>query len=241
MLDDFIFKKPKVNHDIYIDILEDEKHKFLEIDGVYFLEINADRCSEKVIIYNNGRGGCISDNFETMKNISEKTGIPVIIYDYPGYGISSGDCCEGTWVNMLYRLIQYEERHSKRKIILSGFSLGSCVIISLLAKYKHCRFNIDFIMLISTPKSLGRIVSDSYLCDSICGIFGYDYFRNIDRIHHLSKYRIKFIHGKDDDIVPPIHTSALYKEIDNDRKIKIIEGRHVCITRTINPEEFKEF
>lgn len=82
-----------------------------------------------IILFCHGNAGNISDCLETIQ-MYNRLGLDVLIFDYRGYGQSSGKPTEtGTYrdADAAWQYLLREQRANPRSIIISGRSLGGAV------------------------------------------------------------------------------------------------------------------
>jgi hypothetical protein len=89
--------------------------------------------SRAVLLFTHGNGGNISHRLEKLK-ILHDIGLDILIFDYRGYGLSSGSPSEeGIYLDVqaFYNYLVKEKNVSADRIIGYGESLGGAVIIDL--------------------------------------------------------------------------------------------------------------
>lgn len=239
-----------VNRYFYLKLMDNLKHNLFMLDlkscsGENFkiccLEINSHFESDTVIIFNNGMRSNIQFHFDNLLELSNNLQVPILTYDYPGYGISEGYFTEYNFSESLYNLLRYESENKNRKIVLSGHSLGSGVIITTLTTHHKEEFNIDFILLISTFQSIPKLLSPACFIQAAGDFFGFEHFKNFKRINYLRKYRIKFIHGTNDWFISYEQSKRLCRLFRGQKRLKLLFADHRYILDKIDVQDFIEF
>lgn len=164
------------------------------------------KIANKYIIFSHGNASDINSLYTYGLYLAEKTGVFVVLYDYPGYGFSDSYVnrpTEEECYASLKSVIEYIKKcnHGEENILLIGQSLGTGVVIDYLAK------NIFWqnpVVLISAYKSISRVIYDSTWTGLI-----YNKFDNIEKIRNIN-CPIKFFHGLNDNFISPHHTTDLY-------------------------------
>ncbi|ARF12260.1 alpha/beta hydrolase family protein [Klosneuvirus KNV1] len=190
----------------------------------------------KLIIFSHGNTTINEHQQEYLSKLSEKLNIPVIGYDYQGYGNSGGFSCEQNCYEDHESVIKYVKIvHPKSKIYLMARSLGTGIVIDYISKHE---WN-DPVILVSPYESMLNIIS-SY--SVIRWVFqNYDLFDSKSKIKNIT-CPIKIFHGKDDSLVDISHAQTLYELLSN-KKYKPCwldgcEHKHILDKLPIN--ELKE-
>lgn len=177
--------------------------------------------SKGVLLFCHGNAGNISHRLESIL-IFNKLSLDVLIFDYRGFGKSSGSPNEeGTYADAeaIWHYLISEKKYAASEIIVFGRSLGSG-IASWLAR-QH------------TPSAL--ILESSYTSLPDLGAKIYPFFpvRLLSRYHyptseHLShiKCPILFIHSKNDEIIPYSLGLKNYELASEPKQFLEIKGSH---------------
>ena len=151
------------------------------------------------ILYSHGNGEDLGMIRSQLEKISE-SGCNVISYDYPGYGLSSGDPTEDGCFESIDSVLSYmitDLGLKKNEIILWGRSLGSGPSCYLASQ------NIFAGIILESPfLSAFRTVTE-------IPILPWDYFQNIKFAKDI-KVPSLVIHGRWDEVVPFRHGKRLY-------------------------------
>ena len=168
------------------------------------------------IIYSHGNGediGRLESLFDKWKDQDWE----LIVYDYPGYGLSSGKptekgCYEA--IDEVYSFVVDELKRSPGSILVWGRSLGTGPSCYLASKEKVAG------ILLETPfLSAFRTVTE-------IPFLPWDHFNNLARISSI-KCPSLVIHGKRDEIVPFRHGKRIHELLPNPKEfLKLDEASH---------------
>jgi pimeloyl-ACP methyl ester carboxylesterase len=157
-----------------------------------------------VIIFSHGNASDIYTFYKQLCNYSRNLNVLMVCYDYPGYGLSTGNLSEENCYGSIESVINYySKKINKKNIILVGQSLGTGVTVN----YAHDNNWEHPIVLISPYKSIGRVLVDSVMVESS---FRHNMFKNYSKIEKLV-CPVKIIHGTNDEVIPIDHGKHLYK------------------------------
>lgn len=145
-------------------------------NGIGYLAIGK---YNKYVIYCYGNSASILNMLKLGKEYSLVNKITVILFDYPGYGISHGNPSEGN-INVALRdvLTNFDKVH------LIGESLGTGVALSYAATFGTNQ--ILSIRLISPFTSLIRVVSNNMLLEMFYDMTGECHYRSYHNIMGIS-------------------------------------------------------
>ena len=88
----------------------------------------------------NGNGGNLTHRGRLAGNLHNSLGAGVLLFDYPGYGKSSGKPTEpGCYAagDAAYKWLVEEKKIAANRIILCGESLGGGTAVELATKHEH--------------------------------------------------------------------------------------------------------
>ena len=175
----------------------------------HFSEIPSARGDRISIYYREPAGGMpillwSHGNAEDLRHTSQlvdqfhERGFGVLVYDYPGYGLSSGSPDEEGCYQAIEAAYQHltSMGHDPKRIILTGQSVGSGPTCWLASQKE-----IAGVMLISPFISAFRTVTRVPL-------FPNDRFHNLDRVKEF-KYPLLIIHGTKDRVISHWHGEKL--------------------------------
>jgi len=150
------------------------------------------------VLWSHGNAEDISTS-QVFVNFLNKNGLGVMIYDYPGYGLSEGRTTETGCYNNIeaaWEHLTQTLQISEKNIVIAGQSVGSGPSVWLAEKT-----NSAGVALLSPFKSINRVPF---------GInpFPYDRFPSIKRIKNV-KAPLLVIHGDQDEVIKQLHGKAL--------------------------------
>lgn len=194
------------------------------IDALFLKNIN----SNKLILYCHGNAGNIYNRIHLFDKFKDTSSI--IMFDYRGYGLSTGTPSEKGVHNDVLAVWNYcidKLEFEPNNITLYGCSLG-CSIVLWLGKYlvKNEVILPNNIIVESGFYNLADMIStfySSYLVSIVNSKFN-----NIKYIKKIgNKINILIIHSKDDETINVKHAYKLKKhgKID-DNNLLIITGSH---------------
>lgn len=161
---------------------------------------------DKIIIYSHGNAEDVIQGKNFALQFSELFGIKMVIYDYPGYGLSEGNTSEKGCYDALDTVIEHYKTEGY-EIILMGRSLGTGVTVDCASRQKNWS---NPIILISAYKSIPRVISD-YPVESFVQKYS---FSSIYKINKL-KCPVKLIHGIEDRVISHTHSVDLFEKLKN--------------------------
>ena len=157
-----------------------------------------------VVIYYHGNNTTIYDIGDTMALIANVLKSTVFYYDYPGYGLSDGQCTEKRVKADALEVFEfvkhnYTLKNSPERIILFGRSLGSGP--ATYAASVHT--GIRALILLSPLTSVLHTKLPPTVLDY------YDMFKNENYMPYISAPVLLF-HGLNDRVVPYSHSKKLF-------------------------------
>lgn len=121
-----------------------EDERIICHQGVHLYHVTADGTRLSGWFYNRGKGKTLiicypgnSCNVAMYLNLAEKdTAHSYLLFNYRGYGSGEGRAQEETMVSDAEELLSvYHQLTETHKVVLMGFSLGTCVAIRVAAKH----------------------------------------------------------------------------------------------------------
>ena len=158
-----------------------------------------------VILYCHGNAGELNHWGFWAQELSNRYQYDVVIWDYRGYGKSTGKRRQQLMLDDGFLFYEYCKKHfSEGEITIFGRSLGG-----FFATHIAKDTNPDKLIIESAPTSLLNIAEKEYplLPSKWLLKFRFQSDRNIPKIE-VPTY---FIHGTDDKLVPYAHGEALFK------------------------------
>ncbi|KAI1693302.1 serine aminopeptidase, s33 domain-containing protein [Ditylenchus destructor] len=152
---------------------------------------------------------CDLGDLVTFRIISDNMGVDAVLFDYSGYGMSSGRATEANIyadIEAVYKFIR--QRNSTAHIVLIGISLGTTACVDLASKNPG---NVAGVVLVAPLASGCRLLCrkpnkgrSSWL----------DQFCSIDKVGLIDS-PVLLIHGVNDSVISSSHSLALMKKIKN--------------------------
>lgn len=192
-----------------------------DIDDVYIDNIHAwystSTKTNKTVLYCHGNSGNIGGRANIVRRWNE-FGYSILMFDYPSYGLSTGQATEKSVKESAVKCLEYLLKHVKKEnIILYGESIGCSVAAYLAAEY-----NMPCLIFQSGFSSLKDLVVDyvpSFLSwiSEICTEF--------DTYSYLKKFngKLLLLHSQEDEIIPYSHAQKMNIYAT---KLITIEGSH---------------
>ena len=176
---------------------------------------------EKTILFMHGNAGNISHRLETIQ-IFHQLGLNFLIYDYRGFGKSTGKPSEeGTYFDAqaAWKFL-LEKKHLKpEQIILVGRSLGGGVAAELAKNSSPA-----MLILESTFTSMPNVSKLHYPFMPTDIIVRHRY-ETINKLKSIS-CPIIVIHSKNDEVIPFAHGKNNYEEAKQPKKFIELHGGH---------------
>lgn len=160
-------------------------------------------------IVNHGNAGNVANRFY-IANALTKAECSALLYDYRGYGISSGGrpTLSGILDDglIVYDYVEHTMKYPSNKILLYGESIGTAVTCNT-AVHRPCAGVILQSGITSLPEMGKKLFPMLNLYPT--AFFPHPRLNNLNRIGHI-KAPILLIHGKKDTIVPYDQSQKLY-------------------------------
>nr|XP_018903146.1 PREDICTED: protein ABHD17C isoform X2 [Bemisia tabaci] len=168
------------------------------------------------ILFSHVNGADIGQCATFYLDLCQKLNCNAVVYDYSGYGASSGTPKEKNLyadIEAVYRTLTNEYGICPRDLILYGQSIGSVPTIHLAAKQLVAGVIIHSGFL-SAIRVLYPECNQTGCCDA---------FPNIDKIPKVNS-PVLVIHGMDDDVIEFSHGIAIYERCPRAVEPLWIEG-----------------
>lgn len=174
-----------------------------------------------VVLFFHGNAGNISHRLDSLR-IFNSLGLSVLIFDYRGYGLSSGRPSEqGT-----YRDAQAAWRHlvdargfSPARIILFGRSLGGAVATWLAVQQPAAALIVE-----SAFRSVPDLAAEIYWFLPVRRLARIEY--PVERLIGAVSAPVLIVHSRDDEIIPFSHAEALDAAAGERSRLLVIGGDH---------------
>jgi len=177
--------------------------------------------AQATLLFHHGNAGNISHRLDSIRLFHE-LGLSVFIFDYRGYGESSGKPSEqGTYrdAQAAWRYLTETRGISAREIVVFGRSLGAAVAANLASRHPP-----RALILESTFTSVPDFGAEHYRLFPV---------RLLARIRYdtratMSAIRspVLIVHSQDDEIIPYHHGEQLYAAANEPKQFLPIRGDH---------------
>jgi fermentation-respiration switch protein FrsA (DUF1100 family) len=173
------------------------------------------------VLFCHGNAGNISHRLDWLE-ILHDMGLAVFLFDYRGYGQSSGAPDEqGTYLDAqaAWDFLTKTKRHSPRSIVIFGESLGGPIAAHLAKDVSP-----GALVLASTFSSAPDLASNFYwfLPVRLLARFHYPTAEYVAGVHAPTLV----IHSRTDEIVPFSHAEAIFRRANEPKQLLEIRGDH---------------
>lgn len=198
--------------DVWIETSDDER-----LHGWFF----PNDSTEYIVVLSHGNAGNISNRIDIAKFLQE-AGVSVLIYDYRGYGQSSGKPSEeGLYrdIEAVVTFLKMDKGYSEQQMIMYGRSMGGAV-----ASFAATRFNVGGLVLDSAFKNVKAMVSDLY--PFVPSFLASYEFPTEQHVQQLSDIPVMIMHSPTDTIVDISHGKALFGAAKDPKTFVELRGGH---------------
>lgn len=180
-----------------------------------------DTSNTVTVLFCHGNAGNIGDRVYSIKTFCD-LGLDVFIFDYRGYGRSSGTASEqGTYRDAwaAWRYLVDEKGISPDRILIFGRSLGGAVAAWLAEKVNPGMLVLEstFTSVPDMARHMFPFLPSKFLCR-----FKYN------TIDVIAKIRCPVIiaHSQDDEMIPIQHGKRLFERAAQPKKLVLMNGTH---------------
>jgi len=173
------------------------------------------------VLYSHGSGKNISNYLDDMAFFRD-LGLSVLMYDYGGYGQSTGRPSEARCyadIRAMWSHLVHVCNLPPERVILMGSSMGGGVTTDLAAEAKA-----GAMILEATFTSIPDVVSGEYPWIP-AHLIAHTRFVNVDKVSRI-RCPVLIIHSVDDDTVPFAHAERLYERVNAPKTFLEIHGSH---------------
>lgn len=198
--------------EIYVDTEDGEK-----LHGWFFPNGN----SEYLVILCHGNAGNISTRIDIAR-MFERLGISIILFDYRGYGLSTGSPNEQGLYRDIEAVVDFagsEYDYDPTKIVLYGRSLGGAV-----ASYAATKYNVAGLIVDSSFESLEQMVSELY--PFVPAVLARHDFPTLEYLEKLEETPVMIMHSPEDQIIGFTHGETLFEAANEPKKFVELTGGH---------------
>ncbi|HOX40006.1 MAG TPA: alpha/beta hydrolase [Candidatus Brocadiia bacterium] len=178
--------------------------------------------ADATIIFFHGNAGNISDWDDVIAMIRREITANVLAPDYRGYGSSEGRPTEqGLYADAeaVFDFLVKEKSIPPEKIIVFGSSLGGGAACELALRRKCAG-----VILEATFTSIPDVTAANFPIPGIRHIVR-NRFENVAKVSRISA-PILFIHGTDDELIPPGMGRRLYEAASGPKEFLLVEDGH---------------
>ncbi len=177
--------------------------------------------SKYTVLLFGGNAGNMSYMLDTI-DLLHKLGYSVFIYDYRGYGASTGKLTERAMyddVRLAWDYLTETRQTSSNDIIVFGRSLGTAMASWAATEYDPAALIMEsgFTSLVEMGEIYYR-----WLPTNLMLRFRYDNLSRVPRLRCPTLY----IHSPEDELVPYAHAERLYSATLSDKSFLTISGDH---------------
>ena len=186
-----------------------------------------------VLLFCHGNAGNISHRLESLA-VFHNLGLSTLIFDYRGYGRSTGDPTEeGTYRDAAaaWRYLVGSRGISPDRVVLFGRSLGAAVAIWLATQHKSAALIVE-----SSFTSVPELAAQVYPWLPVRWLARFRY-NNLDRIAQLD-VPLLVVHSREDEIIPYHHGRRLFDAARGHKQLLVIRGGHNDGVRASGAEYF---
>jgi len=181
------------------------------------------------LLVSHGNGEDLGHGLAFAKDL-QKAGFQVMLYDYTGYGLTSGKPSEKSVYDAAEAAIQELMRRGIKpeRILLYGRSIGSGPSVELATRYP--------VAGLITEAAFTSIV----IVVTKINLFPVDRFRNLKKIGRVD-CPVFIMHGTEDEVTPFSHGEKLFAAANEPKRKRWVEGAgHDDVIQSAGPEIFAE-
>ena len=174
-----------------------------------------------VLLFFHGNAGNISHRLDSLR-IFHALGLSVLIFDYRGYGRSSGHPSEqGTYedARAAWRHLVGERGVAAERIVLFGRSLGGAVATRLAAEHQPAGLIVE-----STFRSVPALAAEIYWFLPVRSLARLEY--PAERLIGSVQAPVLVVHSTEDEIIPFHHGEALHAAAGSSARLLALRGDH---------------
>ncbi|OAL53192.1 BEM46 family protein-like protein [Pyrenochaeta sp. DS3sAY3a] len=181
--------------------------------SAFFIRANRQHARNVTILMFHGNAGNIGYRLPIAKILENDLGCNVLMLQYRGYGLSSGNPNEkGLMIDAQTGLEYIRKRHELRgtNIVIYGQSIGGAVAIGLAAR-NQSQGDIAAIILENTFTSIKKLIPSAFPPARFLAPLCHQIWPSEETLPQITKIPILFLSGLKDEIVPPSHMSKLFQ------------------------------
>lgn len=174
-----------------------------------------------VLLFFHGNAGNISHRLDSLR-IFHELGLSVLIFDYRGYGRSSGRPSEqGTYedARAAWRYLVEQRGVAANRIVLFGRSLGGAVATRLATEHQPAGLIVE-----STFRSVPALAAEIYWFLPVRSLARLEY--PAERLISSVQAPVLVVHSTEDEIIPFRHGEALHAAAGPSARLLALRGDH---------------
>lgn len=172
------------------------------------------------VLVTNGNGGNLTHRGRLAAELRKTLGAGVLLFDYPGYGKTSGKPTEESCYaagDAAYKWLTDEQKIAPGRVILCGESLGGGPAVELATKHEH-----RALVLIYTFTSLPDAAKYHFPLLPVRTLMR-TRFDNLAKIGRCPR-PVFFLHGTADRVVPFNHSEKLFAAANEPKHFVRLDG-----------------
>lgn len=186
----------------------------------WFVPADGIKGTGRILVFCHGNGGNIGDRVRAIESFGN-LGLDVLIFDYRGYGNSTGKPSEqGTYMDALAVWNHLKTRMvPQEKIVVYGESLGGAVAVWLAEQVRPGALVVE--SCFTSAADLARKMFPLLPVKLICR-FKYDSLSMIGNV----RCPVLVAHSSEDEMIPFGHGKRLYEKAPEPKKFVEMKGQH---------------
>ncbi len=195
--------------------------------------------ARRTLLYLHGNGGYIGHRFDPI-DVFHRLGLNILIFDYRGYGASTGSPNEaGTYADALaaWSYLTQTLHIPPREIILFGESLGGAVAAWLAER--HPPGGVILYASFTSIEDMARLVYPAFPARLLVR-YRYDTRAYLANVHAP----LLILHSPQDEIIPFSQGQALFQAANEPRRLLELRGGHndaLLVSRDVYARGVAEF
>ncbi len=179
------------------------------------------------VFFSHGTTWHLGRYWERVELLWER-GLNVMVYDYPGYGRSTGEPDEaGINANAaaVLELLPTLPDYTPERLIFYGYSLGGAPTYAMAARgVRGEGLRPDGVISEAAFCSVEALAQDGAFLDLPGSFFSENRFDNCARIAELCEIPVLIIHGDADTFVVPRQAELLHEAAEGEATLRLVEG-----------------
>ena len=181
----------------------------------------ADPAASATVLYSHGNAENLCRYWGRVQLFYE-LGLNVLVYDYEGYGASTGEASEEALYRDVRAALEYlrgREDVDQTRIVYYGWSLGGAAAIDLAVTDPPAALVTE-----SAFASVSAFLSDSAGVDLPSGFLARSSLDNLAKVARLENVPYLVLHGDADDFVRPGYAQELFDAAPGPKRLYLAPG-----------------